>query len=247
MTEKDIKQQYDLACTYLKNKQTTSAHSIFLDLAQKEQKVNDARAGLFFMLAAECRSQQGKDSRDEILQAGNFYLRLAAKEKSYAAKSSYLCAAKCFLRIGEYETAKGAFEKSKKTIAQVVEKKRPVIIVEDSPSIIMKLTSYLEKLGYHSVHAFKTGKDAISSCKKLIQSSQNPIVLLDMGLPDIDGDVVANKLLESKLDLSIILITADDKTSPRVHKTISLGATAFIQKPFTIDDLKNALVTAESG
>ena len=66
-----------------------------------------------------------------------------------------------------------------------------------------------------------------------------------MGLPDMDGDVVANKLLETKIDLPIILITADEKTSKRVHKTISLGATAFIQKPFVIDDLKNALDVAE--
>lgn len=66
-----------------------------------------------------------------------------------------------------------------------------------------------------------------------------------MGLLDIEGDVVASKLLELKLDLPIILITADEKTSPRVKKTIGWGATAFIQKPFTIDDLRAALNIAE--
>jgi len=75
---------------------------------------------------------------------------------------------------------------------------------------------------------------------------KNPIVLLDMGLPDMDGDVVASKLLEEKLDLQIILITADEKTTKRVYKTISSGVVAFIQKPFTIDDMKKALEIAES-
>ncbi|KKL07582.1 hypothetical protein LCGC14_2584570, partial [marine sediment metagenome] len=37
-----------------------------------------------------------------------------------------------------------------------------------------------------------------------------------------------------------------EKTSKRVTKTISSGVIAFIQKPFTINDLKDAMNTAES-
>ena len=246
MVEKEIRQKYDLACTYMKNKQVTSAHNMFLELAETERKKESFLAGLFFMLAAECKIQQGKDAYEEILNAGKLYMSLAHKSKSHNAKNAYLCAAKCYLRIGQYEVAKNAFEKSKKFVSSVVEKKRPVVVVDDSPAITMKLKNYLEKLGYTDVQTFDTGKVAVQACKKLIQSSQNPIVLLDMGLPDIEGDVVANKLLESKLDITIILITADEKTTPRVHKTISMGATAFIQKPFTIDDIKNALDATES-
>lgn len=245
MVEKEIRQKYDLACTYLKNKQNSAAHGLFLELASGEEKKNSFRAGLFFMLAAECKTQQGKDGNDEILQAGKLYLKLAAKEKAQNAKNAYLCATKCFLRVGQYESAKSAFEKSKKFISYEVENTRPVVVVDDSPAIILKISSHLEKLGYKNVLAFKTGKEALTACKKLIQSSQNPIVLLDMGLPDIDGDVVATKLLDEKPDLPIILITADEKTTKRVHKTISLGAVAFIQKPFGIDDLKNALDVVE--
>ena len=94
--------------------------------------------------------------------------------------------------------------------------------------------------------SFETGKEAIKQSQKLFKSSKNPIFLLDMGLPDIDGDVVASTILEEKPDSQIILITADEKTSKRVNKTISSGVTAFIQKPFTINDLKDAMNTAES-
>jgi len=52
--------------------------------------------------------------------------------------------------------------------------------------------------------------------------------------------------LDEKLDSQIILITADEKTTNRANKAISSGVTAFIQKPFTINDLKDALDTAES-
>jgi FixJ family two-component response regulator len=72
-------------------------------------------------------------------------------------------------------------------------------------------------------------------------------VLLDMDLPDITGDEVAKALLKLKPELSIILITADEKTSPRVRKTIGWGSTAFIQKPFTISELKNALDVTIAG
>ena len=246
MEEKDIKQKYELALTYLKNKQSISAYNLFLELAEKESKNESFRAGLFFMLAAECKVQQGKDGYDEFLKAGKFYLGRAKKEKPYNAKQAYLCAAKCFLRVNQYEKARKAFEMSKKHVIKVEEDKRPVVVVDDSPAVIVKLESYLKKLGYKNIHTFTTGSDAVRACNKLIDSSQNPIVLLDMGLPDIDGDVVASHLLDSKLDLSIILITADEKTTPRVQNTISWGATAFIQKPFDIDDLKHALDIAES-
>jgi len=247
LVEEVTRQKYDLACTYLKNRQTSAAHNLFLELADKEQKKDSSLAGLFLMLAAESKIQQGKDGYDEFLQAGKIYLKIAKKAKLLDAKNAYLCAAKCFLRIGQHEVAKNAFDKSKKIVPKTVEKKRSIVVVDDSPAVIMKLRGYLEKLGYKDIHDCKTGKEAITSCKKLIQSSHDPIVLLDMGLPDIDGDVVANKLLQAKMDLPIILITADEKTSGRVHKAISMGATAFIQKPFAIDDLKNALDVAESS
>jgi CheY-like chemotaxis protein len=246
LVQKEIRQKYDLACTYLRNKQNSSAHNLFLELAADQEKNKSYLAGVFFLLAAECKIQQGKDGYDEILQAGKLYLDLAKKEKSQNAKNAYLCATKCFLKIGQYEVAKNAFEQSKKFAHVVAESKRPIVVVDDSPAILLKISSHLEKLGYKDIHTFKTGKEALSACKKLIQTS-NPIILLDMGLPDIEGDIVANKLLSDKPDLPIILVTADEKTSKRVHKTISLGAVAFIQKPFGLDDLKNALDTVEFG
>ncbi len=59
-----------------------------------------------------------------------------------------------------------------------------------------------------------------------------------MGLPDLEGDEVATKLLSDNINLQIIVITADEKTTKRVNKTISTGVSAFIQKPFTLDEFK---------
>jgi len=112
--------------------------------------------------------------------------------------------------------------------------------------INLKLQNYVEKLGYSEIHVFDNGKDAVKGCKKLFSENKEPVVLLDMGLPDLEGNVVATQLLKDKVNLQIIVITADEKTTKRVNKTISTGASAFIQKPFTLDELKKAIDVAES-
>jgi len=138
-------------------------------------------------------------------------------------------------------------EEAKKHIPKIVEEKRPIIIVDDSPAILLRLQSYLEQLGYEDIKTAKDGKSALTLITKLINDSQNPLVLLDMQMPDITGDAVAKKLFEKKPDLSIILITADEKSDPKVRKTIGFGSAAFIQKPFTLNELKNALDTTEQN
>lgn len=246
MTVKQKKLDYDLAFTHIQNHQNISAYNLFIDLAEKQKKIDSIKAGLLYVLAGECKSRQNKDNRDEALQAGKLFLNFAQKENNYSGKSAYLCAAKCFLKSGNYDEAKKAFQESKKLDVSFTEVTRPIVIVDDSKSMIIKLQNHLKKLGYDNLLSFETGKQAIKESQKLFKSSQNPIFLLDMGLPDIEGDEVAAKILEEKPESQIILITADDKTSKRVSKTISSGVTAFIQKPFTINDLKDAMNTAES-
>ena len=123
---------------------------------------------------------------------------------------------------------------------------RPIVIIDDSKAIIMKLQNYVEKLGYSEIHVYENGKDGVKGCKKLFSENKKPLILLDMGLPDLDGDIVAMKLLKEKIDLQIVVITADEKTTSRVNKTVSSGVSAFIQKPFTLDEIKKAIDVAES-
>jgi CheY-like chemotaxis protein len=238
---KDL-EKFDLACTYLKNDQNMMAHNMFMDLAQKEMKSNNYKAGLYLILASECKSRQGKERKDELLEAAKFYIKFAKKDKNNS-NYAYQCAARCFLRIGHYDDAMKAFEEAQKHSHEMVEEKRPIVVVDDSPAILLRLKSFLEQLGYADIQAVADGKSALGLVSKLVKSKQNPIVLLDMDLPDLKGDVVARTLLESKPDLSIILITADEKSTPRVKKTIGFGSTAFVQKPFSINELKNALDT----
>ena len=219
---------------------------MFIELAKSHAKSDSSKAALLYILAGECKARQGKDNDDETLEAGQLFLKTATKDKSYSAKGAFQCASKCFLKVGKIDEAKKAFNQSKEIVVPEVSVGRPIVIVDDSKAISMKIEKYLEQLGYVERHTYHTGKEGIDGCKKLLSNSQNPIVLLDMGLPDVTGDAVASKLLDEKLDLQIIIITADEKTTKRVNKTISSGVAAFIQKPFTLDELKKALDVAES-
>lgn len=239
-------EKFDLACTYLKNDQNVSAYNMFMALAEKELKKDDLKAGVYLLLASECKSKQGKDAREEYEMAGKYYMRIAKKNNS-ESPYAYQCAAKCFLKAGQVDLAMKVSEEAKKFVPQVVEERRTMVVVDDSPAITLRLKSYLEQLGYKDIKTINDGKSALALVAKLIDDSQNPVILLDMEMPGITGDAVAKKLLEKKPDLSIILITADEKSEPRVRKTIGFGSMAFIQKPFTINELKTALDVTESN
>ena len=161
-------------------------------------------------------------------------------------KGALLCASKCLLILGDFDKAKDAFQKAQTIHSSTIQITRPIVIIDDSKAIVLKLQNYVEKLGYSEIHVFDNGKDGVKGCKKLFSENKEPIILLDMGLPDLDGDVVATKLLKDKVNLQIVIITADEKTTQRVNKTISTGVSAFIQKPFTLDEFKKAIDVAES-
>ncbi len=238
------KPDFDLALTHLRNNQNVAAYNMFTGIAESIKNTDPVKAALSYILASECRVRQKKDATPETVEAARLFFGFAKKEKSYSGRTAFLCAAKCFLKAGHYDKAKEAFEKSKDYKLEQVEVVRPIVVVDDSPAITLKIQNHLTNLGYTNTHTFYTGNDTLAGCKKLLKS--NPIILLDMGLPDINGDQVAKKILEQQPDTQIILITADEKTTKRVKDTISSGAIAFIQKPFTIKELKDALSTAES-
>jgi len=236
----------EIAVTHLKNKQFITAHNLFLNQAESLKKSDHVKSALFYMLAAECKTRQGKESENEIREAGDLFLQYSNSKNSKNVKGALLCASKCFLILGEFDKAKDVYQKAKTIISSTIQTTRPIVIIDDSKAIAMKLKVYVEKLGYSEIHIFDNGKDGVKGCKKMFSENKVPVILLDMGLPDLEGDVVATKLLEEKVDLQIVIITADEKTTERVNKTISTGVAAFIQKPFTLDELKNAINVAES-
>jgi two-component system KDP operon response regulator KdpE len=112
----------------------------------------------------------------------------------------------------------------------VTEKKGTILIVEDEPPIRKLLTISLDDAGYKTVEC-DNGKEGM----RLAASVKPELVLLDLGLPDIDGKDVIKSVREwSQVPIIICSVRNDDK---EMIGALDLGADDYITKPFNPDVL----------
>jgi DNA-binding response OmpR family regulator len=104
-----------------------------------------------------------------------------------------------------------------------------VLVVEDEPEIASPLVHTLEREGYH-VDQVTTGKAALEA------ASDHDIVILDLGLPDMDGLDVCRVLRESGYDGAVLIVTARSLELDRVVGLDS-GADDYLAKPFGVAEL----------
>lgn len=104
-----------------------------------------------------------------------------------------------------------------------------VLIVEDDPSISAPLAEGLSREGYE-VSIATTGAAALDD-----RSGEVDLVLLDLGLPDLDGRVVCRRLRETT-SIPIIVVSARDGELDRVT-LLELGADDYVVKPFGFREL----------
>ncbi len=105
-----------------------------------------------------------------------------------------------------------------------------ILIIEDDNAIVRLLTIAMKTNGYLPLVA-NTGIDGISKC-----FSKNPdLVLLDMGLPDIDGSEVLAQI-KAAVNTPVIILSARDTEIEKI-KALDDGAVDYITKPFNISEL----------
>jgi two-component system response regulator RegX3 len=102
-----------------------------------------------------------------------------------------------------------------------------VLLVEDDDAIAEPLTSGLERHGFQ-VRRVRTGAEALAT-------APHDVVLLDLGLPDMDGMDVCRRLRASST-VPIIVITARSEEVDRVVG-LELGADDYVVKPFGFREL----------
>ena len=105
-----------------------------------------------------------------------------------------------------------------------------VLIVEDDKYIMSLTTIYLKDEGYKTVAAI-TGKEAVA----LFYANNPDIILLDLGLPDMDGMEVIRQIRE-KSSAPIIVVSAREEESEKI-RALDLGADDYMTKPFHMGEL----------
>ena len=112
-----------------------------------------------------------------------------------------------------------------------------ILIVDDEPAIRRLLESIVARGGHEAVLA-ETGRQAIAA----VAAGQADAVLLDLGLPDLDGLEVIGAI-RARHALPIIVVTAREATSEKIA-ALDLGADDYVTKPFDADELLARLRSA---
>lgn len=105
-----------------------------------------------------------------------------------------------------------------------------MLIVEDDDSIAATLVSGLDSAGHGSLRV-STGRAAIDA----VMAQRFDVILLDLGLPDMDGRDVFRDIKRVR-DVPVIMVTARSEEFDRVLG-LELGADDYITKPFSLREL----------
>ena len=110
-------------------------------------------------------------------------------------------------------------------------------MVDDEPQIHRVLRPALTACGYEVLEA-ATGRDAL----RIIATSAPDVVVLDLGLPDMDGKDVLREA-RAFSSIPIVILSARDREAEKIA-ALDLGADDYLEKPFGIGELLARLRTA---
>ena len=106
-----------------------------------------------------------------------------------------------------------------------------ILIIEDEMDLRKYLSSMLLDQGFSVVDA----PDGVKGLN-LIERRQPDLVVLDLGLPKVDGETVCKEIRKKYPDVPVIILTAKNETSD-VVRGFNIGADDYITKPFKGEEL----------
>jgi DNA-binding response OmpR family regulator len=110
----------------------------------------------------------------------------------------------------------------------------PILVVDDDAHVLQMIQWVLEDEGFE-VRTATDGQAALLQ----VRQHRPALVVLDMGLPFLDGSHVAAELHALYgTAVPMVLITADGNTAQKARQ---IGAAAFLRKPFEVIDLLQAI------
>jgi two-component system OmpR family response regulator len=106
-----------------------------------------------------------------------------------------------------------------------------ILLVEDDPSLANGLQTALRREGLTVDHV-ATGTAALQA----VQAEAPDLIILDLGLPDMDGLEVLKSLRSGKQALLVMVLTARDTTADKISG-LDQGADDYLAKPFEMSEL----------
>jgi two-component system response regulator MprA len=109
-------------------------------------------------------------------------------------------------------------------------RKPQLLVVDDDHKLVPLLERGLRFEGFGVVCAY-SGAEALAAIRQILPD----LVLLDVGMPDLDGIGVLREL-RRHTDVPVVMLTAKDEVSDKVG-ALDLGADDYVAKPFDFDEL----------
>ncbi|QDE70902.1 MULTISPECIES: response regulator [Myxococcus] len=105
-----------------------------------------------------------------------------------------------------------------------------LLLVDDSDAILALERAILS--GHYTIHTASNGREALEKVGRLRPAA----VLLDLSMPEMDGDEVLQRMKAdpATADIPVIIISSEKS---RAEACLGLGAEAFLAKPFRADEL----------
>jgi two-component system response regulator MprA len=106
-----------------------------------------------------------------------------------------------------------------------------ILVIDDDPAVRASLERALRLEGYEVA----TAPDGGSGLESMALAPPDAVVL-DLGLPDIDGLEVCKRMRAARDDTPVLMLTARDAVNDRVHG-LDAGADDYLVKPFALAEL----------
>ena len=107
-----------------------------------------------------------------------------------------------------------------------------ILLLEDDVILNELIEEFLVSLGY-KVNSFYDGQEALDT----LYDESFDLLLLDVGVPSLDGFAVLKHIREAKIDTSAIFITSLNTTDD-LQKGFDIGCDDYIKKPFELKELE---------
>jgi signal transduction histidine kinase/DNA-binding response OmpR family regulator len=112
-----------------------------------------------------------------------------------------------------------------------------VAVVDDSPEIVLLLSHYLAKYGFNVARCGSAGE-----LMALLRERKVALVILDIGLPDRDGNEILSEIVPSNPELAIIMVTGTTDIQIALD-CLRQGADDYLTKPVSMGQFNHTIIS----
>jgi DNA-binding response OmpR family regulator len=110
-----------------------------------------------------------------------------------------------------------------------------ILIIDDEDYILELGQQFLQRSG-HTVITARNCEEGVARFVKF----DVELIILDLGLPKIDGMQCLQEILAADHNANIIIVSGDPSDG-RIHEALKIGAKAFLAKPYSLNELQETV------